>query len=270
MEWTYRFQITPLEPERLYPQVSRALVRRAELLSRDQFPRLWALTDRLNQKKRTGRRASKGRQYAWKALAVVNWLAGALLLMAGLTEPMGSTPVLAAGAVGLGAAGGYLWKHGRTTLGVLALLQAALFTVGALGNPEKLGELLVPGVVSLVLGVAALLRRRRRLPYEREARRLLWGKDKADGMEGVWVAFSQAGLTVGREGLEAHWDLPYQEMAFLMETEDLLLMFHGEQMLCLQKKDLCTGTMSELRAQLSREVQYLVVEGPDAAAQAEG
>ena len=177
MEWTYRFQITPLEPERLYPQVSRALVRRAELLSRARLPRLWALTDRLNRKKRTGRRMSKGRQYAWKALAVVNWLLGGLLLMVGLTEPTGPATVLAVGAVGLGAGGGYLWRRGRTLLGVLALLQAALFTVGALGNPEKLGELLVPGVVSLVLGVAALLRRRRRLPYEREARRLLWGKD---------------------------------------------------------------------------------------------
>ena len=258
MEWSYRFPITPMEVEPLYPQVGRALALRAELASRARCPRLWALTDRFRRAERGNRRLGRGLRYGWLALAVINWLLGSLLMLVGLTEPQGPAPLLTVGAVGLGIAGGYLWKHGRTLLGVLALLQAVLFTVGALGSPEKMGELLLPGILSFLLGFAALLlRKRRRVPFERAARRLLRGKDTASAAEGVWVTFSEGGMHIGQDGSEEHWDFSYGEITALVETEDLLLPICLDHILVLQKKNLCNGTMAELRALLSSRVRYL-------------
>ena len=48
MDPIFSFQITALDSTALYPQVSRALEKRAELLSRQKYPRMWKLTDKLN------------------------------------------------------------------------------------------------------------------------------------------------------------------------------------------------------------------------------
>ena len=48
MEQTFSFQITAPDPVRLCPQVSRALEQRTELVSRQKYPKMWNLTDKLN------------------------------------------------------------------------------------------------------------------------------------------------------------------------------------------------------------------------------
>ena len=42
----YIFHISPYDTEKLLPQVSRALEKRTEMVSRERFPGLWKHTDR--------------------------------------------------------------------------------------------------------------------------------------------------------------------------------------------------------------------------------
>lgn len=46
------FQTTPLNEERLIPQISQALEKRTELISREKYPGLWNATDRFSAGKR--------------------------------------------------------------------------------------------------------------------------------------------------------------------------------------------------------------------------
>ena len=54
----YIFHISPYDTEKLLPQVSRALEKRTEMVSRERFPGLWKHTDRF-------RSMARGR-YVWR------------------------------------------------------------------------------------------------------------------------------------------------------------------------------------------------------------
>ena len=45
---SYIFQISAYDPDRLLPQVRKALEKSTELLSRKRFPRMWKFTDACN------------------------------------------------------------------------------------------------------------------------------------------------------------------------------------------------------------------------------
>ena len=44
----YIFQISPYDINCLLPQMSKALKKRTELISRERYPNLWSFTDRMN------------------------------------------------------------------------------------------------------------------------------------------------------------------------------------------------------------------------------
>lgn len=106
----YIFQITPYDTEILLPQVSKALEKRTELVSRQQCPGLWKQTDRF-QAMAKGKTRSRLRT---RVMSVVCLALGIFLLVPGLMDPQELLVPLIVGVVAVGAGIGGLWtsrKH---------------------------------------------------------------------------------------------------------------------------------------------------------------
>lgn len=256
MEQSRIFRVVPLDAEALCPQVSRALEKRMELHSRQTCPGMWRLTDRLNAVPKVSQTVRERRRKWHTVLGALNWGLGVFLLMPALLEPQELWGPLLAGAAGFGIGVSVLWRTRRTFLGVLSLVCGGILCVGALGNPVGLGALLPLGAANGVIGAAALLtrKRKRKNPYERQARQVLSGKGPQQS--GVYIALSDQGVTVGEETIEDVAILPYASFDYALETEDLLLLLQPEQMMILAKSGLRTGTFGEVRAFLRGQLRY--------------
>lgn len=108
-ESRFIFSLTPYDTETLLPQVRRALEKRTELLSRKQYPALWALTDRFRARSRNG---SCRNPLRTRVLSVVCLVLGLVLLIPGLMDPGELLVPLLAGAVGVCAGVNGLWRAG--------------------------------------------------------------------------------------------------------------------------------------------------------------
>ena len=98
MEQTeFIFRCRPLTGSALLPQVSWALERRTELMSRDEHPNMWHQIDRLRTVASGLPRTSRSR----KVGSVLCLLLGIVLLVPGLMDPGGSLLLLIAGIVGV-------------------------------------------------------------------------------------------------------------------------------------------------------------------------
>ncbi len=107
MEHTeFCFRLEPLEVQALLPQLSRALEQRTERLSRERFPGLWRVTDRLQGSGGSARR-SRGRS---RFLSILCIALGIFLFVPGLVRPAELLGPLLMGAVALGAGIGGLWR----------------------------------------------------------------------------------------------------------------------------------------------------------------
>ena len=102
----YLFRISSYDISRLLPQVSKALEKRTEHLSRERYPDMWRQIDRLPSPSR-GARRSRLRTRLFSVLCLV---AGVILVVPGLMEPKELlVPLVAsAAAVVLGVSG--LWR----------------------------------------------------------------------------------------------------------------------------------------------------------------
>lgn len=258
LEQTFLFQITPLDITRLRPQVSRALEKRAELISRQKCPRMWELTDKLNSVERVPQAVRENRRKRRGFLGLLNWMLGVVLLMPGLMEPAELIFPLLVGALGFGTGTVSLWRNKRTLLGILSLVLSVLLCMGVWGNFERLGGWLPLGIAALVIGIAALLTRKRekKNPFDRAAEQLLQGKAAEYGQGKMQVCVSSRGMTAGMEEGEKCKPL-CASFDFVLETEDLLLPIFDDSVVILQKKDLLTGTIFELRELLSEQTQYI-------------
>ena len=101
----YLFEISSYDISRLLPQVSKALEKRSEHLSRERYPKMWRSIDRLPSPTRgAGRSRLRTRLFSILCLA-----AGVILVVPGLMEPKELLVPLVAGAaaVVLGVSG--LW-----------------------------------------------------------------------------------------------------------------------------------------------------------------
>ena len=105
----YTFQISSYNTEKLLPQVSKALEKRMEIVSRERFPGMWKYTDKFNSMAQ-GRTRSKVRT-RW--MSVVCLAAGVFLLVPGLMEPKELLVPLIAGAVAVGVGITGLWQSRR-------------------------------------------------------------------------------------------------------------------------------------------------------------
>lgn len=91
---SYNFQITPYDTENLLQQVSTALEKRTELISRERYPGLWENIDKLNAMAR-GRQRSSLRT---KIMGIVCLVLGIFLFVPGLLRPQELFVPLLAGA----------------------------------------------------------------------------------------------------------------------------------------------------------------------------
>ena len=102
----YLFQISSYDISRLLPQVSKALEKRSEHLSRERYPKMWRYIDRLPS---PSRGASRSRLRT-RLFSILCLAAGVILVVPGLMDPKELLVPLVAGAaaVVLGASG--LWR----------------------------------------------------------------------------------------------------------------------------------------------------------------
>lgn len=93
---TFTFHISPYHIETLYPQLSRALETRTEMLSRERYPQLWGVTDSLNEKHQhqSGEKMSRVK-------SIVFLLVGIFLLVPGIMKPQELLVPLLFGVVGV-------------------------------------------------------------------------------------------------------------------------------------------------------------------------
>lgn len=96
---SYTFRIGPYDTNKLLPQVSKALEKRTELISRERFPGMWKLTDKFNSMAR-GRTRGRLRTGMMSILCI---LLGLVLFVPGLMEPQKLFVPLTTGAVAIGA-----------------------------------------------------------------------------------------------------------------------------------------------------------------------
>lgn len=266
MDQTFLFHLTPPDPDQLSSQLSSALEKRTELISRRRCPTLWKVTDKLNGTTQITPVQRERRKKFLCFLGAFVWLASSFLLIPGLVAPEELSVALTVASCCFGVGTYYLWRYGRTLLASFSLLLGLFLLFGALGNRQELGELLWLGIADLVIGTSALLTRRhaKLSPFDRAARKLLNEQQGNQSVQKqVKVTFSTFGMAICWENPDGtqHEDspLPYSALQFVLETEDLLLPISPNTIIVLQKKDLRTGSLSELRHLLCTKTQYTAV-----------
>ena len=241
LEQNFFFQITPLNPAQMCPQVSRALEKRSELVARQKYPKMWELTDKLNSVEKVPQAVRENRRRRRGFLGLLNWLIGVFLLVNGWVGAQKLLILLLVGAAAFGVGAVSLWRYRRDLLCVFSFAACAVLCVSGLSNFHQLWGLLVLGAVHAAIGTGALLTRKQAniTPYDRAAARLLRGKDDLDGTEGIRCSFSSPGMHIGLDKREEDMEtVPFSEIELVLETEDLLLPVCDDSILILQKKDL--------------------------------
>ena len=99
-------QISPYDTEKLLPQVSQALEKRTEIISREQYPGMWKHTDKFNSMEQ-GRTRSRLRT---RLMSVVCLAVGIFLFVPGLVKPQELVVPLFVGAVAVDVGIGGLWR----------------------------------------------------------------------------------------------------------------------------------------------------------------
>ena len=79
----YNFQITPYDTEDILQQVSKALEKRTEFVSRERYPGLWENIDKLNAVSKGKRRSS----LRSKIMSIICLVLGVFLFVPGLMKP---------------------------------------------------------------------------------------------------------------------------------------------------------------------------------------
>lgn len=107
----FQFQIpSHYEIDVLLPQVSRALEKRTEMVSRSRYPGIWKVTDRFAAVPRKGRRSKR----RTRVMSILCLTLGLFLLIPGLMDPRELWIPLLAGACAVGAGIGGLWRGRRS------------------------------------------------------------------------------------------------------------------------------------------------------------
>lgn len=103
----YKFNITPMDVDTLLPQVSRALEKRTELLSRERYPGLWKQTDKLTSQGHKNQRSPTRA----KVMGILCLLLGLFLFIPGMMKPKELLVPLIAGAFGIVVGLASLWRN---------------------------------------------------------------------------------------------------------------------------------------------------------------
>lgn len=266
MNQTFSFRLTPLDASKLRPQVSLALEKRTEQISRKQFPRQWELIDKLNSVEKQTPAVLEKRRRRRILWGLAELLLGLCWLIPALMEPHLSPLPLAVGVLGYAAGAVTLWSAQRTLLGIFCLIQGALFSFGALANAEELGSLLLLGIVGLLLGLISLRSRRRdrMTDFDRAAVKLLQTLAERQDLGQMRLVFDGDGMRAFRaDAPDEGKTIPYASLEWVLETDDLLLVAYDEAAIVLQKRDLHTGSIPALREFLRERTDYVVCRPPE-------
>ncbi|HJF53177.1 MAG TPA: hypothetical protein K8V27_09685 [Butyricicoccus pullicaecorum] len=250
MSSEFVFRISPMDTAALMPQVSCALEAYNEQESRRKYPGTWRLVDRLRRVPKAPAEVRRKRRRRRTVLGLIDWLLGMLLLIPAVTDPAGLYVLLIAGTTGVACGMVVLWKYQRMLLGVLSMLSAFFLCVVGDGSPQEFGNLLPLGIGLAVLGLVCLFtgRRRRVTAYDRAAQKLLTRETDPQMMEQVRFTISKQEITMETlDQPDQKYTVPLTQLSYLIETEDLMLPIYAESVTVLQKRDLITGTLPELR-----------------------
>ncbi|NMA66824.1 MAG: YcxB family protein [Clostridiaceae bacterium] len=97
------FNITPINCSVFLEEISSALEKRTELISRARNPKTWAYTDKLNAKEKSPETVLKKRRAFRKIVSVINLTLGIILFVPGLMEPKELLTPLIVGAFAITA-----------------------------------------------------------------------------------------------------------------------------------------------------------------------
>ena len=103
------FQISPYSDPSFVQQVSCALRKRTESISREKYPKLWKITDRSNSGK-VPEPVLKKRRFRYRIYGILLIIMGVFLLVPGLMEPRELAVPLAAGILGVLIGAFALWN----------------------------------------------------------------------------------------------------------------------------------------------------------------
>ena len=213
----YIFHISPYDTEKLLPQVSRALEKRTEMVSRERFPGLWKHTDRFRSMAR-GRKRSRLRTRGMSALCLA---AGIFLAVPGLMEPRELFVPLLVGAAAMGA-------------GIIGLWQSR----ARKKNPfDRAAKILLEGKDKSSAEQAASV------------------SFSEEGMTVPAGGGARAGtLSILAGGGKAEF-VPYREFECAVETADSFLFVFGGRVLLLQKMDLKAECIGDFCSLISEKVK---------------
>ena len=130
----YEFQLSPYDGSSLVPQVSCALEKRTESISREKYPKMWKITDHFNSKK-VSEIVLKRRRLRYRVYGILLIIMGAFLLIPGLMEPQELAVPLFAGILGLLLGVFTLWSSKAQKLQSERFNQAAVKLLKGLEAP---------------------------------------------------------------------------------------------------------------------------------------
>lgn len=243
MSSEFVFHLTHADEKALLPQLNKALDKRLELHSRAIFPAMWNLTDQLNNQPKAPAHVLRRRRKIGLILTSLCLLLGLFLLIPSMYTPCREMLVPGMiGAIAVAFSSVELWIRQRGLLAAFALPIGALLTLGSLVDLTQLDGLLPLGLTGLLLGIAALLTRKKahRSVFAKESAHLLHIRSTLPEEAFPRVAFSPDGIFIG-DGEP----IPYSECENVFETADLYLFLRNDRALLLQKSELTNGTPTQ-------------------------
>lgn len=161
--------------------------------------------------------------------------------------------------------------------GIVWIAAGIYFLVSGFTKGENATMPLVIGALAVFFGIKRLIPQRKPQAntekFDKAAKEFLDGhKENLDDVENQ-VCFSDEEMIIVTGALEdlEQEAVPYDEVEFAMETEDIFLLVHGGRGVMLQKKDITLGTAEEFRDYLAAHVKSFtpyepeVVEGAEKA-----
>lgn len=204
---TYIFNTSTYDVDALVPEVSQALEKRVELVSRQKLPGMWKATDRLSQGSASGE-MPRGRLIYRRVVGIALIVLGLFMLIPGLMQPKELLTPLIAGICGLGVGIHSLWSTRKKP---------------ARKAQEEPTE--TPAKVPAEKSVTKLSKK-----YVDTAKSFL---SNLANVEPTCIRFSEEGMELNEDTV-----IRYEEMECFVETPSGYLIAWGRTATYLQKKDL--------------------------------
>ena len=151
-------------------------------------------------------------------------------------------------------------KIKNTIWGIVLLVAGIYFMISGIAKGEGNTWSLVIGAVAAFIGAKRLIPQRK-LPdtdkFDKAAQEFLDEHKGVGDEEERQICFSDEEIIIVTGALEdlEQEAIPYEDVEFAMETEDIFLLVHGGRGVLLQKADLTLGTVEEFRDYINAHVK---------------